>query len=124
MEDYRTTPDLVRGILADTELIDAQLETYISAANTFINETIAGKGLKACTLEEIERWVAAHLISVTKERFAKKEGAGGAYIEYAGNFGEGLKGTSYGQMAILMDTTGTLAALGGKHIKLIAIKEY
>jgi hypothetical protein len=42
---------------------------------------------------------------------SKEEGAGGAYIKFAGDWGRGLDGTSHGQMAVMLDTTGTLAAL-------------
>ena len=110
----RTDVDKVRAILTDSDLTDDQITGYITAANVFTTNAVSGKGLQECVLEEIERWITAHMVSTTSERVAQKEGAGGAFIEYAGQFGEGLKSTSYGQMAILMDTSGTLAKLSGK----------
>ena len=62
-------------------------------------------------IEEIEKWIAAHMVTITRERVAREEGAGGAYIKYAGEWGAGLASTSYGQMAINLDTSNTLQAL-------------
>ncbi len=118
----RTTVEEVKQILNDTELSDPIIEGYIKAANSMINNVLSGK-LDEDTLEEIERWLTAHMIASTRERQAVKEGAGGAFIEYTGKFGEGLKSTSYGQMVLTMDTTGLMAALGMKQIKLIAIPQ-
>jgi len=107
----RTTIEDVEYILDDTELDDDVLESFINGANVFVTANLTGKSLSTDLLTEIERWIAAHMISSTRERMAAKEGAGGAEITYTGKWGEGLALTPYGQMAISLDTSNTLMAL-------------
>lgn len=117
----RTTVEKVREII-ETELTDINLEGYITGASTLLDKVLAGKSIPEALLAEIERWLTGHFITASKERQAKKEGAGGAFIEYAGIFGEGLKCTSYGQMVLTLDYTGTMATLTGKNVIIKAIK--
>lgn len=117
----RTTAAEVKQILDNTTLTDPIIESFIKSANLFVTNSLGTSTLGDDTLEDIERWVAAHLISYTLERQATREKAGTAEVEYAGNFdGKGLLGTSYGQMAVNLDTTGKLASLArtGKTIKI------
>jgi len=105
----RTTLQKVKDILDDTSLSDAILTSVIDSANIFVTESLTGKGLSDNALAEIERWLAGHMVAVTRERTAAKEGAGTAFIHYTGTWGEGLLSTSYGQTAVMLDTSGTLA---------------
>lgn len=116
------TVDEVRAII-DTNIEDDNIESYIDSASSLLSIWFSGVTASQELLTELEKWVAAHLIAMTKERQAKEEGAGGAYIRYAGVFGTGLKTTSYGQTAIEIDTTNTLRSVSGKQIKFFAIKE-
>ena len=122
----RTTIDLLKDILDDTELSDSILTSYINGANTFVTGVLSGEGLSTALLTEIERWIAAHMIASTRERMAEKEGAGGAEIKYTGKWGEGLRSTSYGQMAIGLDTSGTLEAMsdGKLPARMVAITSF
>ncbi len=118
----RTTVAKVKLILPETELADPIITAYIEAAGTWLNTLFAGMSNSAEMEAELERWLAAHLIVATQDRIATKEGAGGAYIEYTGVFGEGLRSTPYGQMALALDVTGMLAAAGMKTVKIFAVK--
>ena len=120
----RTTATLVKQII-ETDLEDPVVEGYITAASTLVDEVLAGASLSETLLTEIERWLTAHLIASTRERIAKSEEAGGAKIVYAGEWGQGLYSTSFGQTAIAMDTSGELAAMSGgaKRASLRAIKQ-
>ena len=110
----RTTAAEVKLILDDTSLSDGIIDSFITSANLFVTNALASTSLGATTLADIERWITAHLVSYTRDRQAKKEEAGSAKIEYTGNFnGKGLLGTSYGQMAVSLDTTGTLEEISG-----------
>lgn len=109
----------VKAII-ETELVDNIIDVYILSANTLVN-TALGSGTSDI-LKEIERWLTSHLIAISKERQASKEGAGGANIEYAGSYGEGLKSTSFGQMVLTLDTTGKMASLNGMAARSFAIK--
>jgi len=118
----RVTAAEVLAIMDDVVLTDAQVAPYITGANAIVNEAL-GTGTSDI-LKEVERWMAAHMIAVTRERQAKKEGAGGASIEYAGEFGAGLRSTSYGQMVLALDTTGAMAALAGQKMVVYAVKSF
>lgn len=107
----RTTVDDIKAILDDTGLTDLQLGDYLTSANIYVTGNLSDKGLSDDVLTEIERWIAAHMVSITRERPAKEAEAGGARILYTGEWGKGLENTSYGQMAIALDSTGTLKAI-------------
>lgn len=94
--------------IMDTSLEETVVEPYCDSANVFVNAALGTKGLTEIILKEIEKWIAAHMIAISKERQARDEGAGTAYIKYAGEWKMGLQQTSYGQMAIALDTSGTL----------------
>lgn len=112
----RVTQEDVLAVM-DSTLTGEQVLPYINSANvwtTSMAEIIPldeEEAKDASILFEIERWMSAHMISMTKERVSKEEGASGAYIKYAGDWGQGLKQTPYGQMVINYDSTGTLASL-------------
>lgn len=118
----RVTADEVLQILNDVTLDEEIVEAYISGANAVINSAL-GAGTTDL-LKEIERWMTAHMIACTRERLARKEGAGGAFIEYTGTYGQGLESTPYGQMVKALDTTGAMAGLGIKSARIIAIPSF
>ena len=116
----RTNITDVRSIIPATAVMDADVESYIGAANLFTTNWLGSVGLTEDTLTEIERWMTAHMIASTRDRIGIKEEAGSAKIEYANTFAAGLLSTPYGQMVLSLDTTGTLDSLGQK--KQIKIK--
>ena len=117
----RVTATEVKAIMDGVTLADAIIDSYIIGANTIVTDNLATSGLSTAMLKEIERWLAAHLVAITRERTAKKEGAGGASIEYTGDWGSGFDSTSYGQTAVALDSTGTLAGLTGKSASIYAV---
>jgi hypothetical protein len=103
----RVTATQVKAIM-DTELTDAQVDAYIVSANVMVNE-IMGTTEVTDVLTELERWLSAHLIAITRERQAAKEGAEEASITYTGKYGMALQSTSYGQMVLTLDVSGAFA---------------
>lgn len=114
------TIDEVRAVI-DTEITDTQMQEYIFSTRAFLNAVFTGVSVSETLYKEMERWTTAHLIASSRDRQAKEEGAGGAYIKYGTMYGMGLASTSYGQHAMVLDYTGTLASLMGKAVKLRAI---
>ena len=51
------------------------------------------------------------MASVVHDKAIKEAGAGGAYVKYAGVWGEELNATSYGQMVLMLDSTNILRNL-------------
>ena len=117
----RVTATEVKAIMDGVTLADSVIDSYITGANIVVTDNLGISGLSIGMLKEIERWLSAHLVAITRERQAKKEGAGGASIEYTGEWGSGLKSTSYGQMALALDSTGVLAGLEGKSAGMYAV---
>ena len=120
---YRTTAADVK-IIIDTSLADPDIESIIKTANVLVSAELGSAGLGEDLLTEIERYLTAHLIASTRERMAKKEGAGGASIEYAGAFGAGLDATPYGQTVKALDTSGRMSSLSGKRASMYAVKSF
>ena len=121
----RVTATEVKQILDDSDLTDAIVDAYIIGANIFVTDNLASSTLTDDTLEQIELWTTAHMITATRERMAKKEEAGGAKIEYNGTTASGFNATPYGQMVLALDSTGTIATLdkGKKAISIQALEE-
>lgn len=118
------TVDDVRAILSDTTLTTEVLETYIASATTMTTAVLDGAGLSEFFLFEITRWLTAHMITVTRERLAKTEGAGGASISYIGEYGRNLSGSPYGQMVLLLDRSNRMASLGKRNASVFAITSF
>jgi len=112
---FRTTQPLVRGIIKIKSTID--LDPYIEPANELVTELCASatKGDPPVSfhtdvrLELIERWLAAHYVAVAYRR-AIQESVGSVQVTYEGKVALLLHVTEYGQKAILLDTSGRLAA--------------
>jgi hypothetical protein len=120
----RVTADEVRILFDDSELTDPVVEAFIEGATELVTEILTGSGLSAALLKEIERWIAAHMIATTLNRLAIKEGAGGASITYTGKYDRNLSSSPYGQTAMVLDTTGRMAALGGRRARIFAIPSF
>ena len=119
----RTNPTSVKTVLG-SDLDDPIVDSYIQVANALVTEKLGSSDLGATRLEMIERWLSAHLIAITRERFAIRETIGEASVQYAGEFGRGLDSTSYGQMVMILDTTGELSKMSKKAVRIIAIDSF
>jgi hypothetical protein len=91
---------------------DLDILPFIETANLLVDEELDGKGLSDERLRQIELYLAAHFTSLRAERGQlRRTGTGDSTEVYAGKFVEGFALTRYGQQALMLDTTGTLAAL-------------
>jgi len=98
----------VRAAMGEPSSTDCSLA--IQVASQMVAENLASSALSLATRRNIEMYLAAHiqLLAVENGPLAKKmisevtEG-------YHDVYGPGLMSTRFGQMAILLDTTGTLA---------------
>lgn len=107
----RVTSAEVKKIIDTTEDVNA----CIDAANVLVTERLGGTTLSTSHLKEIERWLAAHFVACSIDRQASSVKVGAAQDTYMGQSeGEGLKATTYGQQAIMLDSTGILNKLGKK----------
>ena len=105
----RVIDEEVRKVLGD---VNYDTQMGIETAHILVDEQLLGKGLSAPMLRQIELYLAAHFASImyTDGTLATQE-VGEARERYHNIYKQGLQSTRYGQQAILLDTTGTLADL-------------
>lgn len=105
----RSTEAEVKEII-ETSLTDEQVAPFLKSANLLVTSVLTGQGYSDVVMADVERWLAAHFVSIRDPR-AIKEKIGDAEDTYQGKFGEGLKGTSYGQQVLLIEYKGILAEI-------------
>lgn len=107
----RVTDTEVKEII-DTDISD--LTPYITTANLMITEHLSGSGFADDYLKEIERWLAAHFLSMGKEAGGRvvKEAVTPYSVEFVNAFGHGLRHSRYGQQVLVLDTTNTFSSFG------------
>jgi hypothetical protein len=115
MADDRATPEQVLEIMdADTALTAGQVEPYLVVAERMMVERGVDSGVaNDITKREIHRWLTAHFIAMSdRELTLMSQRVGEASEAYVGEFGKGLEGTRYGQMAMTIDPTAILSRVG------------
>ena len=124
----RVTATEVKEIMDNCPLSDAIVETYIEIACAYVNKVFDldpdddSDGTFTDDYVEIERWLAAHMIATTRFRQVQEEKLENATVKYTGYWSKGLESTSYGQMVLMLDTEGKLAAAGKRAATIYAIK--
>lgn len=102
----------VRSII-DTALTDEQIDSIVTDAVLLV-ETCSS-GWSDARYTSILKWVTAHLIASRggTEGVLTSSRLGDAQDNYMRTTpGDGLKGTTYGQQALALDTNGCLVNLG------------
>ena len=121
----RTTTAAVQAVLTHDWDTETALDPFIEAASSLVDGAVAlasDRGLTLTNPEIVERWLSAHFYKYAADRQFKGrdvQGAvtGGAFEGQTGNY---LEGTTYGQMAMSLDGTGSLRALSkGQHASLL-----
>ncbi len=112
----RTTQELVAGIIElDPRISD--LSPFITAASLLVDEVDAKSDLASENLQVIETWLAAHFYAIRDPRsLVEKAGSVSQTIESKVDLN--LSVTRYGQMAMVLDTSGTLRALSNGRVSL------
>lgn len=109
---YRVTTEEVLTII-DTSLTD--VDAFIAAANVTITG-MCGSDYDDDVLKELERWLAAHLVSIrdpSKSAFTEQDADGVSQkYQLTASSPVGLATTRYGQQVLILDYLGKLANLG------------
>lgn len=114
----RTTSTAVEAILEESPSLT--LTTFINTANRMVTKHCSEvTDYTDDDLEEIERYLAAHFYHIAKTR-SDNERAGRVSEGKRSKIDIGLKLTHYGQMAMVLDWAGGLAALNARMEKGIA----
>lgn len=110
MSARTSVPDLQE--ILETDLPPNILAAFINTAYQVVQDNLLNKGLSAGMLAEIEKYIAAHFASISRQRQEESEDWAGEYrVKYTGKTDMGWNATLYGQMALALDTTGTLRAM-------------
>lgn len=121
--------------IVTTSLNDTTVASLIEVASDVVTIKIGSIAIMtSILLKEIERQLAAHLISIRESSLVNRGGTityekvGETERRYANDLllrNQGpitLNSTSYGQQAIILDISGTLANLGKRKAKIETIK--
>lgn len=103
----RTTDSAVGAIIDITSGTD--ITPFIEAASAVVDDHCAPLAYGATRLELIERWLAAHFFAVYDGQIASEK-ADEVSQAFQYDVGKYLEFTKYGQMAIILDNLGGLAA--------------
>ena len=121
----RTTSAEVLQIMDGCTLSSTIIDAYILAANALLDKVFYGDStLGTVVLEEVERWLTAHMIASTTWRTSKSESVGQVSVTYTGDFKENLSSTPYGQMVLTLDFTGKMGNLGKRKASIFAITSF
>jgi hypothetical protein len=112
-DDARVTVAEVQEII-DTDLALGHIAAFINTAHHLVDEYLLNKGLSSDILAEIEKWLAAHFLSMKDQRKSQERMGADWNVVYQGKTDMGLNATLYGQQALVLDTTGSLASTGLK----------
>lgn len=118
----RTDATTVKSIM-QTALTDAQLTLIINQANRIVTDELADQSLSAQRMTDIETWLTAHLIAMGKERQPQSEKVGDIWLTYKNQTKEQLMSTTFGQMVLMLDTSGKLARISKGEVRIRAIKQ-
>ena len=99
----RVTAAQVQEIIS-TKISIETINAAINTAHHLVDAKLASSGLGTDLLTDIELWLSAHFVAIRDPR-SKSESIG----DYS---------TTYGQQAIALDYTGTLASMGLKKATL------
>ncbi len=112
----RVTDDLLRTVINLPS--DVVTSTFIDTASVFVGEVLVDSGLSEAMLTKIELYLAAHFAALLVENGGLVRSAVGDAAEtYANIYDKGLRATRFGQQAIVLDTTGTLAVVTSQKLK-------
>ncbi len=115
----RVTADSVKEIVQNVDLDDnLVLSHMVDQANLIVDTHLVGQGHNARTLQKIELNLAAHYVVLTTEKGGlTKTKMGDAEDTLANVYSDGFRSTRFGQVALVLDSTGILASLSNLKAK-------
>ena len=121
----RTNSTDVLAILDNCEVDTSVIDDLITAASALVDKVFTGDtDMSTTLLTEIEKWLTAHMISVSLHRTTSDEKVGDASQRFTGQWGKMLESTPYGQMVLTMDFTGKMSRAGKAAASIYAVKSF
>lgn len=118
----RATETDVRSVL-NTGLENPEIQRLLGFANRQVTATLSSAGLTDAVLKDIETWLTAHFIAIGKERQTEEERVDDIWVVHQGIFKEGLRSTTYGQMVLMLDTSGSFNKATKQKVSFHAIPQ-
>ena len=118
----RVTYSDVQAIMDGCTTATGTITTFITTANSIINTVFDTTDVTLYV--ELEKYLAAHLIASTVYRTTSDEKLGDASVKYTGQWGKKLESTPYGQIVLILDSTGKLANAGKAAASIFAVNEF
>ena len=111
--------------VTDTVLTDDMIAPFIAAAEELVDKVFADDSdIGDTLLEEIKKWMTAHMIAATIHRTTSDEKLGEASVKFTGYWGKKLEATPYGQMVLILDTSGLMAKTGKMSATITAVESF
>lgn len=120
----RVTATEVKAVMDNCTLLDATVDIFIAAASEVVTQVLAGTTLGTVLLKEIERYFTAHMIASTLHRTTSEEKLGDASVKYTGKWDKKLESTPYGQIVLILDTSGKMASTGLREASIYVIESF
>ena len=118
----RTTAARVKALMV-TSLSDDEIEEIIPVANRMVTSVVGGSDLTSAVMADIETWLTAHFIAIGKERQTVEERVLDIWVVHQGTFGAGLRSTTFGQMVLMLDTSGLFDTATKRKVSFAAIPQ-
>jgi len=110
----------VRAIIQNDSLLSiAPFIATATALTDYVESKDSNSLLTSALLVEIEKYLAAHFYEHKDQQYSNKK-TGDASAAFQGQFGLRLDGSKWGQTALTLDVTGTLASLNKARSKATA----
>jgi len=123
-----STTNVSNCIQLSSKVTISMIEQCITTANAITDNTLSGQGLTEPILEQIELYLAAHFCSLKEPQIYEEEWGGRDSIAKEKRakclVGVGLNATWFGQQAIMLDTSGTLAEMSQQNKKQAGIDTF
>jgi len=121
----RTTSAEVLQILDSCTLSSTIIDVFIASASRLVDVVYEDDTtMTSSQLEDVELWLTAHMISSTLHRTTSKETIGDTSVSYTGYWSKNLESTPYGQMVLILDTTGLMGNVGKQAASITAVKGF
>ena len=120
----RTTEDRVALLIQYDRTFITDLQPFIDDASLIVDNVIAVAPLPAAALlEVVERYLAAHLVMVTSGQISMEK-VRSIQVQYGTLLDKGFAITHWGTTAMMLDTTGRLAALNSRLLSGGGVKQF
>ena len=105
------TPHEVRAVI-DTVPDSIDLATFIETADLIVTEQIIDPTITAARLKQIELYLTAHFVAITRERGGlTSDETGDSKVDFSDVYEAGFAMTRFGQLAMQLDTSGVLKTI-------------